>query len=358
MSLIRTEPRNRKGHATPAKPQRKTFPVAPRRRGVGNKRILNFRVRVVVSMIYFKLLLTAFFWGGTFIAGKMIAGDVGPYSAAFLRFAVASVLLLLLLWRKEGGLPAFKKEQVISLGLLGLTGAFAYNVFFLKGLQLIDAGRASVIIANNPIFIALFSAFIFKERLTWTKVAGIVLSVAGAVVVISRGSLSVLTSGDIGWGELFILGCVASWVSYSLIGKAVMKALSPLATVTYSCVAGAAFLLIPAYLEGVTREVFRFSGTDWLGILYLGVFGTVVGFVWFYEGMREIGPTKAGQFINFVPVSAIVLAFFILREPVTFSLWVGALLVVCGVYLTHVNVSIKKRTEKTSNFRAAGSRSF
>ncbi|MFH1124156.1 MAG: DMT family transporter [Pseudomonadota bacterium] len=287
-------------------------------------------------MIYIKLLLTAFLWGGTFIAGRYIARDVGPYSAAFLRFAVASVLLLALTWKEEGRLPSLKKEQVIPLLLLGVTGAFAYNIFFLKGLKLISAGRASVIIANNPIMIALFSALFFKDKLNWMKIGGIATSVTGAVIVISKGNLGLMVSGGLGWGEVFILGCVGSWVSYSLIGKTVMTKLSPLVAVTYSCVAGAALLLIPACLEGLVGDLFLYSKMDWMCILYLGIFGTVLGFVWYYEGIRALGPTKAGQFINFVPISAIIFAFLILGEPITLSLLVGTVFVVCGVYLTNL----------------------
>jgi drug/metabolite transporter (DMT)-like permease len=307
-------------------------------------------------LIYLKLFLTAFFWGGTFIAARVIAGDVGPYSAAFMRFAVASVLLIPLLWKEEGVLPAVKGKQIIFLLLLGMTGAFAYNIFFLKGMKLVEAGRAAVITANNPIFIALFAAIFFKEKLTWVKIAGIVLSVAGALIVISKGSPGSILAGNVGWGELLIFGCVASWVAYSLIGKAVMTDLSPLAAVTYSCVAGAALLLIPACQEGVTTGLFRFSVVDWFGILYLGIFGTVVGFVWFYQGIKAIGPTKAGQFINFVPVHGIILASLVLGEHVTLSLLVGTLLVVCGVYLTNTQVSICRKIPFRSNAHAARSR--
>jgi drug/metabolite transporter (DMT)-like permease len=80
---------------------------------------------------------------------------------------------------------------------------------------------------------------------------------------------------------------------------------------------------------------------DWLSIFYLGIFGTVVGFVWYYQGVERIGPTKAGLFINFVPIFAILFAFFILREAITASLIVGAVLVITGVYLTN-------RTSKVS----------
>ena len=288
-------------------------------------------------LIYSKLLLTAVFWGGTFVAGRMIAGSVGPFSAAFLRFACASTCLLYLVWRSEGKLSPLKKEQIFPLVLLGMTGVFCYNVLFFKGLKLIGAGRASLIIANNPVFITLFAALIFRERLTLLKSMGIVLSVFGAMVVISRGNLGELLSGGVGWGEVFIFGCVASWVAYSLIGKVAMtgKGLSPLIAVTYSSVIGAVALFLPACFEGMLQHLPSYGLLDWGSIAYLGVFGTVLGFVWFYEGINAIGPVKAGQFINFVPISAVLAAFFILHEPVTLSLLIGGIFVIGGVTLTN-----------------------
>jgi len=288
-------------------------------------------------LIYLKLVLMAVFWGGTFIAGRYIAADVGPFSGAFLRFASASVLLLLLTRRVEGRLPPIRREQLLPLVLLGMTGVFAYNVLFLKGLKLITAGRASLIIANNPVFIALFSALLFKERLGPLKALGIVLSVTGAVIVISRGDPARMLSGGIGWGEVYILGCVAAWVSYSLVGKTAMRHLTPLVAVSYASAIGGLGLLVPACLEGMPRDLFGYTLLDWAGILYLGVFGTVVGFVWYYEGIRALGPTKAGQFINFVPVSAVILGFLILGETITSSLVLGAAFVVTGVYLTNAS---------------------
>lgn len=285
--------------------------------------------------IYVKLFLTAVFWGGTFIAGRYIARDVGPFSAAFLRFAVASVLLLLLVRRTEGRLPSVQRGQIVPLILLAMTGVFAYNAFFFRGLKLIHAGRASVIVANNPIVIALFAALVFKERLTVLKVMGIVLSVIGAIIVVSKGQVAEVFRGGIGWGEIFIFCCVASWGCYSIIGKVVMTHLSPLVAVAYSSSVGAAALLVPAWLEGMFTDISHYTLLDWLGIVYLGIFGTVIGFVWYYQGIKAIGPTKAGQFINFVPPSAIVLAFFILGEPMTSSLLLGALFVITGVYITN-----------------------
>jgi drug/metabolite transporter (DMT)-like permease len=72
-----------------------------------------------------------------------------------------------------------------------------------------------------------------------------------------------------------------------------------------------------------------------LALFYLGFFGTVLGFVWYYQGIQHIGAIKASVFINFVPISAIVLSFFILREPLTGSLLLGTAMVLVGVYLTN-----------------------
>ncbi len=285
-------------------------------------------------LIYLKLLSTAFFWGGTFIAGKIIAENVGPFSAAFLRFMVASTFLLVMTWKFEGRFPKIKRGQVIPLILLGMTGIFSYNVFFFKGLKLIDAGRASLIIANNPIFITLLSAYFFKEKLNRIKVAGIIISVTGAIIVISRGNLTEILNGGLGWGEFYIFCCVLSWVTFSLIGKTIMSDFSPLASITYASVVGVTALFLPAYAEGLMQDIVRYSMADWLSLFYMGFFGTVLGFVWYYEGIRTLGPMKASLFINFVPISAIILAFLILGEPITLSLFVGAIFVSSGVYLT------------------------
>jgi drug/metabolite transporter (DMT)-like permease len=85
---------------------------------------------------------------------------------------------------------------------------------------------------------------------------------------------------------------------------------------------------------------------NWLGISYLGFFGTVLGFVWYYEGIERIGPIKAALFINFVPISAVLLAFLMLAEQITLSLLIGAILVTAGVYLT--NRTSKENAARTS----------
>jgi drug/metabolite transporter (DMT)-like permease len=286
-------------------------------------------------VIYGKLVLTAIFWGGTFVAARVVAQDVGPYSASFLRFFTASLFLIVIIIMKEGRLPRLRRHQIIPAILLGLTGVFAYNVFFFLGMKTITAGRASLIVATNPIFISLLSALFFRQRLDAKKVMGIFLCLTGVTIVISRGDPLSIFTGGVGWGDVYLLGCVASWVAYSLIGKVIMKDFSPLAAVTYSCLIGTAALFVPACLEGLSGLIGGFYAGDWIGILYLGFFGTVLGFFWYYEGIRAIGPSRASVFINFVPVSGVFLGWLMLDEAVNLSLLAGAALVMAGVYLTN-----------------------
>ena len=284
---------------------------------------------------YLKLLLMALFWGGTFIAGRLLVGEVQAFSAAFLRFAIASIVLLIITLRSHKKIPRVQREQWFPLLLLGLSGVFAYNVFFFRGLQLIEAGRAAVIIANNPIVIAIFAALLFGEKLNLLKIIGIALSVCGAIVVITQGHPTTILHSGIGQGELYIFGCVICWVTYSLVGRATMRSLSPLVAVTYSALIGAILLFPAACLEGMLHQIAGYSLTAWLSLLYLGLCGTVLGFVWYYQGIQKIGSTRAGQFINFVPIAAILLSAWLLDEPLTVSLLSGVFLVSSGVYLTN-----------------------
>jgi len=288
-----------------------------------------------LTWTYAKLALTGVIWGGTFIAGRIVAAEAAPFSAAFLRFVIASLVLAAVLYRSAGGFPKLPRRQWLPVLLLGLSGVFFYNYFFFAGLETITAGRASLIIATNPVVIAVLAAALFREPLHPLKLAGIFLSMSGAMVVISRGDPTAMFHGGVGLGEFYIFGCVASWVAYSLIGKIAMRDLSPLAAVTYSCLVGMFCLAPPAFAEGLAGALTAYGAATWLGLLYLGLFGSAIGFIWYYQGIRVIGPSRAGVFINIVPVSALVLAFLILAEPIDGSLIVGALLVGAGVTCTN-----------------------
>lgn len=226
-------------------------------------------------------------------------------------------------------------KQLLLVFALGLTGVFAFNFFFFSGLKLITASRASLIMATCPAVIAFLSARVLRERLGLLRSAGIAISLTGAAVVVSRGNPLMILEGNIGWGEVYILGCVASWTLYSLVGKAALKELSPLSAVTYACVSGAVCLFFPAVREGITHQVVHYSTATWLCILYVGLFGSALAFIWYYDGIKVIGASKSGVFINIVPIGSIILAFLFLDETLDDSLLIGAILTISGVYLTN-----------------------
>ena len=224
------------------------------------------------------------------------------------------------------------------------------ELFSFFGLNVIHVGNIGdatkmkfiVNLVQGELMVALAESIVLGEKLGFNADKILEVLDSGGVAsplfhskgrTIARGDFSALLSGGFGWGELYIFGCVASWVAYSLLGKAVMSSLSPLAAVTYSSVAGTVCLLPAAMMENLGGAA-AYPFDAWVSILYLGFFGTVLGFIWYYQGIQRIGPVRAGLFINFVPVFALLLAFIILKEPVTPSLLIGAVFVSSGVYLT------------------------
>jgi drug/metabolite transporter (DMT)-like permease len=127
-----------------------------------------------------------------------------------------------------------------------------------------------------------------------------------------------------------------------------MKGLKPIIAITYACLAGTLILILPAYQEGVLQNFMQYSVEVWLSVFALGFLGTALAFTWFYEGIDKIGPSRAGIFINFVPIFATLMAVLILHEKLSPSLVIGAIFVVSGVYLTNYqakNIQIEKVKE-------------
>jgi drug/metabolite transporter (DMT)-like permease len=289
-------------------------------------------------LVYLKLVLVALFWGGTFVAGRVLAQAIPPTIAATGRFAVAVVLLLLIAWRVEGGLPRLTRTQCVATAALGFTGVFLYNLCFLAALAHLPAGRAALFIALNPIVTALASAVLLRERLGAVRWVGIAIAFAGAAVIIARGNpIGALhdISRSFGRGEALMFGAISSWAAYTIIGRFALKNLTPIAATTYAALWGLAFLACGAASEIWSIDGGAFTWQVWASIVYLGAFGTVIAFIWYYEGVKAIGPSRTAVFNNLVPAFGVVLALLVLGEPILVSMVVGGLLVIMGVTLTN-----------------------
>lgn len=284
---------------------------------------------------YCSLVFTMLLWGGTFIAGRILAGAVTPVDSAFLRFFIASTALIPVVLISEKKLPFPPVKCWIPLILLGMTGIFAYNVCFFYGLQHITAGRAALIIASTPLAITIFAALFLKEKLTATKSCGVLCCLMGAILVISNGHPALLFAGGFGPGEKALLGCVVSWTTYSLIGRQVLKTMSPLTSVCYSSIIGTLLLAIPAIQHGVLFELTNISRVGWISLSYLGIGGTAMGFSLYYQAIHKIGAARTGIFINLVPVFSVLLSWLLLGEAVKPIVIAGGLLILGGVSLTN-----------------------
>jgi drug/metabolite transporter (DMT)-like permease len=218
---------------------------------------------------------------------------------------------------------------------LGGTGVFAYSYFFFTGLQTTSAGRAALIVACIPVCIAVVSALFYKEKFGPVRILGALTSLIGVSVVIADGNPLALFAGGISRGDYMILGCVVSWTAYTLGGRSVMKTLPPLASVAWSSFIGTLMLLPAALSEGLIADVLRARPVDWVCVVFLGFLATALAYFWYYRAVSIIGASRAGIFINMVPVFAVIMGFVILNEPIHLSLALGGLMVISGVYLTN-----------------------
>ena len=284
-------------------------------------------------MLYPKLVLMAVFWSGVFPAVNIVLKSMGLFTSAFLRFGAAAVILLIVLRLREHRLPRPSPREAVLVVGLGLLGITLYNSLFMAGLALVEASRAAVIVPTNPAFTALFAALLLKERFSATRAAGIVCCVLGALWVLARGDPRAFLDLNFGTGELILVVCIFMWSAYTLLGRVALSALPALALTAYVMTAGSIALALPAWLEqdslaGATWQA-------WVALGYLIVFGTVLPFLWFNEGVKALGAARASQFINLVPPIAVAESVLILGEPMTPALYVGAALVVVGLYLTN-----------------------
>jgi drug/metabolite transporter (DMT)-like permease len=291
------------------------------------------------AQLYARLTLVALFWGATFIAGRRLALEMPHFVAAAARYLVATAALLAYLWEREGGLPRPTRQQWLGICVLAATGIFAYNAFFFGALARLPAGRAALIIATNPAVTALAAWLVFRLRFAWWQWLGVVVAFVGVSIVVSRGELSTLASTAIGTGEALMLCGVLSWMVYTLVGRAMMqrpRALSPLATTAYASGVGLLLLAAAAAFELPQVQWARLGWAELAAVGYLGLVGTAVAFVWFYEGVKQIGAAQAAVFTNLVPVFGVALAVMVLGEPLLASMVVGGLVALAGVSLTNL----------------------
>ena len=292
----------------------------------------------MTPLLVLKLTMVAVFWGGAFIAGRILAQSLPIMTAAFGRIFIASILLVIVVIKIEGSLPRLNRKQIFLTAILGFTGVFINNICFFGALARVPAGRTSLFVSLTPIVTAILAGFFFSERLGVRRWIGILVALIGAIVVITRGDLvSGITdiNQSIGLGELMMIGAVFSWAAYTLISREVIETLSPIVATTYSTLWGFFFLSIGALGEFKDIDWVLLDWRVWTSVFYLGAFGTVIAFIWFYEGIQAVGPSRTAIFSNLVPAFGVLFSVLLLGEPLLISMVVGGLITALGVSLVN-----------------------
>ncbi|MBU6436315.1 MAG: DMT family transporter [Betaproteobacteria bacterium] len=281
--------------------------------------------------VHLRLFGMALLWGGSWPAGRVVATTMPALAASAWRFSLVVLVLGLWVWWRDRAWPRLTLRQWGALFVCGLVGVFGYAVFFLYAMQTVGAARAALVVTTNPVFTTLLAAWIFHESLNWKIGMGMVMATLGAAIVLTHGAPWKLLAGDITHGDALLLGCIACWVSYTLLGKALMKGVDPL-TVTFCTALIGLLLFWPATLlvEG---------GAVWQGVpegsrfalLFLALGSTVLAYVWYNQGIARLGAGVASSYISVVPVFGVLAATLLLGEPVDASLLVGGALAVAGV---------------------------
>jgi len=285
------------------------------------------------TAVYVKLGLVAAIWGSTFIAGRVVSAEMSAPIAALFRFLISTSTLLILVLILEHGLPRLSLPQWGMFTLLGAIGVSVYALCFMYGLQTVTASRGSLIMALIPAATLLGGALFLHEPLTRPRVLGIALALLGVAVDLGDGNPLRLLTGPIGSGELALFGCVLAWSAYTLLGKRVMGAgISPLAATTCAAMTGTAILAVACIVLG-DYALPHASWKAWASLAWMGVLGTAIAYIWFFDGVKAIGPARTAVFINLVPVVAITLGVVLLGEPLKWSMVIGAAMVVSGVWI-------------------------
>ena len=291
--------------------------------------------------IHLSLIGMAALWGASWPLGKVVAQAMPPLAASSLRFILASLVLVVWLYRsgRMKGLLALNIWQLVGMGCASTVGVLGYSVFFLLSLKSLPSGKAAMVVALNPVLTMFFAVLLFRESVNWVMGTGVVLAVTGALYALTDGSLNSLQPGQSGMGELLLLGCAGCWVAYTLIGRMVLATVDSLTTTTVTSAIGAVLLFISSMvLEGPAawKGLPDAPAVAWFSIVALALGATAAAYAWYLNGVKVLGAGSAAAYMSLVPLFGILFSSLWLGEALTVSLLSGAALAISGMLLMNL----------------------
>ncbi|MCY6484071.1 DMT family transporter [Clostridium aestuarii] len=283
--------------------------------------------------IYFLMVLTALFWAGAFIAAKLSSPYIPAFTLTFLRFLIATLVLYVVILIKEKSLYKLKKKDIPVFLFTGIVGMVGYHIFFFTSVKYTTAINSSIIGASNPIITTILCFLFLREKISFKRFIGIIISFTGVFLTITNGDLSSLGNINLNKGDLIMLLAVLCWASYAVYSKKVMPLYSPIVLTFYSFLFCTLFLVPFVIYENPISSLSNVPYYAYAAVVYMSIFASVIGYFVQQMAIKQIGPSKTSIFINLVPVFSIILSVIILKETVTIMKIFAAGLIIIGVYI-------------------------
>jgi drug/metabolite transporter (DMT)-like permease len=267
-------------------------------------------------------------WGGSLPATKVALASFSPLVLTALRLVVAALLFGWLV----GIVPIIRlgwKQGAVAtgLGVIGYTGTQALQAIGTAGT---DAASATVLMVTAPLWIAILAAVVLQEKVTLASAAGLVLALAGVVLV--SGLAEDWPPNGSALSGLIVLAAGAALALYTVLGKAALRRVEPLVFIETGCIGGA-ITSLPLGMWQASTQPQAPTLAGWLMLAYLALVVTFAGFIVWFWGVRAVPAGQAGALMFLQPVSGLTLSAAILGDHLSSTFLTGAALVLIGTYL-------------------------
>lgn len=285
--------------------------------------------------IYVKLVLAAFFWASSAIAGKLMLETFLPSQITFLRFGFATIILIFFIFFEKEK-PSISLHEHIKLALLGVVGVSLCYYFYFRGLNLSSALNAGLIEATIPLITLAISIGIKEEKFNIKNSIGFALAYIGVIIVVTKLDFSVIANSKYNIGDLLLLISTLCFGIYNILVKKLNFSFhSQKIKLLYIFMYGSIALTPWLYFDSLHVKLnWDFSLYNTILILLLSLGASVLAYIFFNEGIIKLGASKASSFINLVPILTIILAIVILRESLSLAQSIGSIAILFGVYIS------------------------
>lgn len=280
------------------------------------------------------LIAANIIWGAASPVFKLSLENIPPFTLAFWRFFIGSVIIFPMLLALH--IPvriklSSNKDFFLLLGnaLMGITGNI---IFFFLGLQLTLSINAPVIASAGPIVVFVFAIFFLKEKFSFKKLFGMLLGTVGVIVIIIEPLLEHGAGGSL-TGNIYLVVATLFAVLSTLSGRVIFQRYNPITLSFWAFIIGSASFL-PLSVYEYIQNPSLYMLLDWrgaMGLIFGGVFSSAIAYTFFNWGLSKISATDTSVFSYIDPVVGTVLAFFMLHEPITTPFIIGALCIFGGI---------------------------